>query len=60
MLLASDPTANTSAAALTVQCGTFQDLGPTESLQRHQDPKDRLGLAHFHEHMLFLGATDSL
>ena len=43
VLLASDPSASTSAAALTVQCGTFQD------------PKDRLGLAHFHEHMLFLG-----
>eukprot|EP00931_Biecheleriopsis_adriatica_P031421 TRINITY_DN18431_c0_g1_i3.p1 TRINITY_DN18431_c0_g1~~TRINITY_DN18431_c0_g1_i3.p1 ORF type:complete len:1119 (+),score=279.20 TRINITY_DN18431_c0_g1_i3:68-3424(+) len=43
VLLASDPTADTSAAALTVRCGTFQD------------PLDRLGLAHFHEHMLFLG-----
>ncbi|CAJ1396756.1 unnamed protein product [Effrenium voratum] len=43
VLLASDPTASTSAAALTVRCGTFQD------------PKDTLGLAHFHEHMLFLG-----
>jgi len=43
VLLASDPTASTSAAALTVQCGTFQD------------PLERLGLAHFHEHMLFLG-----
>lgn len=43
VLLASDPTASTAAAALTVQCGTFQD------------PLERLGLAHFHEHMLFLG-----
>ncbi|CAE7420757.1 IDE [Symbiodinium natans] len=43
VLLASDPSASTSAAAVTVQCGTFQD------------PKERLGLAHFHEHMLFLG-----
>ncbi|CAE7775584.1 IDE [Symbiodinium microadriaticum] len=43
VLLASDPSASTSAAALTVHCGTFQD------------PQDRLGLAHFHEHMLFLG-----
>jgi len=43
VLLASDPTADASAAALTVRAGTFQD------------PGDRQGLAHFHEHMLFLG-----
>lgn len=42
-LIASDPTADAAGAALTVRCGTFQD------------PDDRLGLAHFHEHMLFLG-----
>ena len=26
------------------------------ALGRFQDPLERLGLAHFHEHMLFLGA----
>jgi len=43
VLLASDPEADMAAAALSVRCGTFQD------------PAKRLGLAHFHEHMLFLG-----
>jgi len=43
VLLASDPEADSSGASLTVRCGTFQD----------QD--EHPGLAHFHEHMLFLG-----
>eukprot|EP00929_Paragymnodinium_shiwhaense_P102157 TRINITY_DN65344_c0_g1_i1.p1 TRINITY_DN65344_c0_g1~~TRINITY_DN65344_c0_g1_i1.p1 ORF type:complete len:1087 (-),score=246.83 TRINITY_DN65344_c0_g1_i1:518-3778(-) len=43
VLLASDPMADVSAASLSVRCGSFQD------------PDNRLGLAHFHEHMLFLG-----
>jgi insulysin len=43
VLLVSDPKFNTSAAALEVQVGSLMD------------PKDRQGLAHFLEHMLFLG-----
>lgn len=43
VLLISDPLAEKSAAALNVHVGS------------HQDPKRRLGLAHFLEHMLFLG-----
>jgi len=43
VLLTSDATCDSAAAALTVRCGTFQDTD------------DRPGLAHFHEHMLFLG-----
>lgn len=43
VLLASDPAADMSAAAVTIRAGTFQDT------------EDRPGLAHFHEHMLFLG-----
>lgn len=42
-LLASDPNTDHAAAALSVRCGTFQDTD------------GRPGLAHFHEHMLFLG-----
>lgn len=43
VLLVSDPTFNKSAAAVHVGVGT---LG---------NPKDRMGLAHFLEHMLFMG-----
>ena len=43
VLLISDPTFNKSAAALEVKAGSLMD------------PKDRQGLAHFLEHMLFLG-----
>ena len=43
VLLISDPAAEKSAAALNVHVGS------------HQNPKDRPGLAHFLEHMLFLG-----
>jgi insulysin len=43
VLLVSDPEMNKSAASLSVGVGS---LG---------DPKDRQGLAHFLEHMLFLG-----
>eukprot|EP00405_Crypthecodinium_cohnii_P010873 CAMPEP_0206432954 /NCGR_PEP_ID=MMETSP0324_2-20121206/8252_1 /ASSEMBLY_ACC=CAM_ASM_000836 /TAXON_ID=2866 /ORGANISM="Crypthecodinium cohnii, Strain Seligo" /LENGTH=1096 /DNA_ID=CAMNT_0053899141 /DNA_START=101 /DNA_END=3391 /DNA_ORIENTATION=+ len=43
VLLTSDETCDLSAAAITVKCGTFQD------------PDAVPGLAHFHEHMLFLG-----
>ncbi|CAE8650341.1 unnamed protein product [Polarella glacialis] len=43
VMLASDPTADSSAAAMSINAGTFQD------------PDERPGLAHFHEHMLFLG-----
>lgn len=39
----SDPRAEKSAAALTVQVGSWED------------PKDAPGMAHFVEHMLFLG-----
>ena len=42
-LLVSDPAAETSAAALVVKVGFLSD------------PWDRPGLAHFCEHMLFLG-----
>lgn len=43
VLLISDPTTEKAAAALDVQVGA------------NQNPPDRLGLAHFLEHMLFLG-----
>ncbi len=43
VLLISDHVAEKSAAALNVHVGS------------HQNPKDRPGLAHFLEHMLFLG-----
>eukprot|EP00971_Amphidinium_carterae_P049293 971587-Amphidinium_carterae.1 len=43
VLLGSDPAADTAAAALTLSCGSLQD------------PHSFPGLAHFHEHMLFLG-----
>ncbi|MET0356455.1 MAG: insulinase family protein [Cellvibrio sp.] len=43
VLLISDATAEKSAAAMNVHIGT------------HQNPKGRAGLAHFLEHMLFLG-----
>ena len=41
--LLSDPDFNVSAASISVDVGSFQD------------PDNRLGLAHFFEHMLFLG-----
>lgn len=44
-VLVSDPTSEKSAAALTVFRGSYDD------------PKNRLGLAHFLEHMLFLGTA---
>ncbi|MBN1903791.1 MAG: insulinase family protein [Deltaproteobacteria bacterium] len=43
VLLVSDPAFNKSAASLEVQAGSLMD------------PEDRQGLAHFLEHMLFLG-----
>ena len=43
VLLISDPTTDKSAASLDVHVGSYQN------------PKDREGLAHFLEHMLFLG-----
>ena len=43
VLLISDSSAEKSAAALNIHIGS------------HQNPKDRPGLAHFLEHMLFLG-----
>ncbi len=45
VLMISDPEYNTSAAALEIQVGSLMD------------PKDRQGLAHFLEHMLFLGTA---
>ena len=42
-LLASDPDCDEAGAALSVKAGSFDDT--------------RLGLAHFHEHMLFLGTA---
>mmetsp|Transcript_34158 Transcript_34158/g.71910 ORF Transcript_34158/g.71910 Transcript_34158/m.71910 type:complete len:1204 (-) Transcript_34158:110-3721(-) len=43
VLLASDPTTDVEAASVHVRAGHFDDL------------PNRAGLAHFHEHMLFLG-----
>ncbi len=43
VLLISDPTSNTSAASMDIDAGSFDN------------PIDTLGLAHFCEHMLFLG-----
>ena len=43
VLLIHDPTAERSAASLAVNCGHFAD------------PPERQGMAHFLEHMLFLG-----
>ena len=43
VILLSDPKLNKSSAALAVGVGSLTD------------PKDRRGLAHFLEHMLFLG-----
>ncbi|MCF8720746.1 insulinase family protein [Nitrospina gracilis] len=43
VLLMSDPDVDRSAAALSVGVGTLYD------------PKDKMGLAHYLEHMLFLG-----
>lgn len=43
VLLISDPNTDKSAASMNVNVGSFQD------------PEDRQGLAHFLEHMLFLG-----
>lgn len=45
VLLASDPSTDKAAAALTVYRGSYDD------------PEGRQGLAHFLEHMLFLGTT---
>jgi insulysin len=42
-LLISDPTFNKSAAAIDIAVGD------------HEDPADKLGMAHFLEHVLFLG-----
>ena len=42
-LLVSDPLTDVESAAVHVKAGHFDD------------PPDRAGLAHFHEHMLFLG-----
>ncbi|MEE3258481.1 MAG: insulinase family protein, partial [Candidatus Latescibacterota bacterium] len=43
VLLVSDPGFNKSAAAVHVRVGTLSN------------PKDRMGMAHFLEHMLFMG-----
>eukprot|EP00584_Thalassiosira_punctigera_P019071 CAMPEP_0172574708 /NCGR_PEP_ID=MMETSP1067-20121228/136839_1 /TAXON_ID=265564 ORGANISM="Thalassiosira punctigera, Strain Tpunct2005C2" /NCGR_SAMPLE_ID=MMETSP1067 /ASSEMBLY_ACC=CAM_ASM_000444 /LENGTH=1227 /DNA_ID=CAMNT_0013367341 /DNA_START=363 /DNA_END=4046 /DNA_ORIENTATION=- len=43
VLLASDPTTDVESASVHVRAGHFDD------------PHNRAGLAHFHEHMLFLG-----
>tara|TARA_B100000073_G_scaffold262959_1_gene222676 strand:+ start:3006 stop:5816 length:2811 start_codon:yes stop_codon:yes gene_type:complete len=43
IFLLSDPSFNVSAASMSVEVGNYQD------------PKNREGLAHFLEHMLFLG-----
>ena len=43
VLLISDPTADKAAASLDVYIGSYQN------------PRDRAGLVHFLEHMLFLG-----
>lgn len=43
VLLASDPDADAAGASMSIWAGSFQD------------PPEYLGLAHFHEHMLFLG-----
>lgn len=43
ILLVSDPDTDKAAAAVDVNVGSYQD------------PDDRLGLAHFLEHMLFMG-----
>ncbi|KAL9185105.1 hypothetical protein ACHAXT_002882, partial [Thalassiosira profunda] len=43
VLLASDPNTDVEAASVHVRAGHFDD------------PPNRAGLAHFHEHMLFLG-----
>ncbi len=43
VLLVSDPDTDKAAAAVDVNVGSYQD------------PDDRLGLAHFLEHMLFMG-----
>ena len=43
VLLVSDPSTSVEAASVHVKAGHFQD------------PPTRPGLAHFHEHMLFLG-----
>jgi insulysin len=45
VLLVSDPATDKSAAALSVYRGSFHD------------PDERLGLAHFLEHMLFIGTA---
>ena len=42
-LLVADPEADEAGAAISIKAGSFDDF------------EDRLGLAHFHEHMLFLG-----
>jgi len=43
VLLVNDPEADVASASLNIHAGHFQD------------PEDFPGLAHFHEHMLFLG-----
>ena len=45
VLLASDPDADVEAGSVHVRAGHFDD------------PLHRPGLAHFHEHMLFLGTA---
>lgn len=45
VLLISDPDADKAAASLDIYMGSYQN------------PRDRLGLAHFLEHMLFLGTA---
>ena len=42
-LLVSDPDAEVSGASMNIHCGSYQD------------PPEFAGLAHFHEHMLFVG-----
>ena len=46
VLLVSDPRTDVEASSIHVKCGHFQD------------PTTRPGLAHFHEHMLFLGTDE--
>ena len=47
VLLISDPTVNQSAAAMDVKVGSIDD------------PRDSEGLAHYLEHMLFMGSKKS-
>ena len=43
VLLASDPTTDMASASMNIHVGHFQD------------PEELAGLAHFHEHLIFLG-----